>query len=174
MADPGVPPMPSPAAVSYPATTYSLPTGIEVLRTYTGAFICLEIIFGALVWILVAASNVPVPVVQGWVMFVSVTAFFFSLLYLCIFLCGMVHMIQTNWNFVDLLYHFLTFVFYFGAFVLQAAVSTLANLEKNGTSIVALDKRKIGLNVAATIFAFAVTVCYGCSTVLGFRRWRGQ
>ncbi|XP_018408844.1 PREDICTED: protein MAL2 [Nanorana parkeri] len=174
MADPGLPPVPSPAAVSYPATTHSLPTGIEVLRTYTGAFICLEIIFGALVWILVAASNVPVPVVQGWVMFVSVTAFFCSLVYLCVFLCGLVHMIQTNWNFVDLAYHFLTFVFYFGAFVLQAAVSTLANLEKNSTSFVGFVKGKLGLNVAATIFAFAVTVCYGCSTVLGFRRWRGQ
>ncbi|XP_077349396.1 protein MAL2 [Lithobates pipiens] len=175
MADPGVPPMPSPAAVSYPAASYTLPTGVEVFRTYTGAFICLEIIFGGLVWILVAASNVPVPIIQGWVMFVSVTAFFFSLVYLCVFLCGMVNMIQTNWNFVDLAYHFITFVFYFGAFVLQAAVSALANLEKNSNStILKLDNRKIGLNVAATIFAFAVTVCYGCSTVLGFRRWRGQ
>ncbi|XP_072266804.1 protein MAL2 [Pyxicephalus adspersus] len=174
MADPGVPPMPSPATVSYPAASYSLPTGVEVFRTYTGAFICLEIIFGGLVWILVAASNVPVPVVQGWVMFVSVTAFVCSLLYLCVFLCGLVNMIQTNWNFVDLAYHFFTFVFYFGAFVLQAAVTSLANLEKNSTSILRLDNRRIGLNVAATIFAFAVTACYGCSTLLGFRRWRGQ
>lgn len=107
--------------------------------------------------------------------FVSVTAFFFSLVYLCVFLCGLVNMIQTNWNFVDLAYHFITFVFYFGAFVLQAAVSALANLEKNSNStILKLNNRMIGLNVAATIFAFAVTVCYGCSTVLGFRRWRGQ
>ncbi|KAM5158037.1 protein MAL2 [Mantella aurantiaca] len=174
MADPGVPPVPSPATVSYPAASYNLPTGIEIFRTYTGAFICLEIIFGALVWILVAAANVPVPIVQGWVMFVSVTAFFCSLLYLCVFLCGLVNMIQTNWNFVDLAYHFFTFVFYFGAFVLQAAVSAIANLPKNSTISLSLDNRRIGLNVAATIFAFAVTVCYGCSTVLGFRRWRGQ
>lgn len=173
MAEQGVPPVPSPAAMSYPAASVGLPTGPEVLRTYSGAFICLEIIFGGLVWILVAASNVPVPVVQGWVMFVSVTAFFCSLLFLCAFLCGLAPMIPTNWNFVDLAFHFFAFVFYFGAFVLEAAVSSLANLMKNeNTTVLHLDNRRIGLNVAATIFAFAATVCYGCSMVLGFRRWR--
>ncbi|XP_075070095.1 protein MAL2 [Mixophyes fleayi] len=173
MAEQGVPPVPSPAALSYPAASVSLPTGPEVLRTYTGAFVCLEIIFGALVWILVAASNVPVPVVQGWVMFVAVTAFVGSLVYLCMFLCRLVNMIHTNWNFVDLAFHFFAFVFYFGAFVLQAAVSSLASLSRNQlTSVVHLDNRQIGLNVAATIFAFAVTLCYGCSMVLGFRRWK--
>ncbi|XP_056374615.1 protein MAL2 [Hyla sarda] len=173
MAEQGVPPVPSPAAMSYPAANVGLPTGPEVLRTYSGAFICLELIFGGLVWILVAASNVPVPVVQGWVMFVSVTAFFCSLLFLCVFLCGLAHMIPTNWNFVDLAFHFFAFVFYFGAFVLEAAVSSLANLMKNeNTTVLHLDNRRIGLNVAATIFAFAATMCYGCSMVLGFRRWR--
>ncbi|KAM4705911.1 protein MAL2 [Rhinophrynus dorsalis] len=172
MAETGVPPVPSPAAMSYPIPAVTLPTGIEVLRTYSGAFIILELIFGGLVWILVAASNVPVPVVQGWVMFVSVTAFFFSLLFLCVFLCGLVRMINISWNFVDLAYHFIAFVFYFGAFVLEAAVATLANLSRNDTGILHLDNRKIGLNVAATIFAFTATLCYGCSMVLGFRRWK--
>ncbi|XP_069587927.1 protein MAL2 [Ranitomeya imitator] len=173
MAEQGVPPVPSPAAMSYPAATVGLPIGPEVLRTYSGAFICLEIIFGGLVWILVAASNVPVPVVQGWVMFVSVTAFFCSILFLCVFLCGLAHRISTNWNFVDLSYHFFAFVFYFGAFVLEAAVTSLASLMRfENSTVIHLDNRRIGLNVAATIFAFAATVCYGCSTVLGFRRWR--
>ncbi|NP_001085855.1 protein MAL2 [Xenopus laevis] len=173
MAETGVPPVPSPAAMSYPSASVNLPTGTEVFRTYSGAFMCLEIIFGALVWILVAASNVPVPVVQGWVMFVSVTAFACSLLLLLVFLTGLVHMIQTNWNFVDLAYHLTAFVFYFGAFVLEAAVTSLANLiRKENATVINLDNRMLGLNVAATIFAFTVTVCYGCSTVLGFRRWR--
>ncbi|XP_040288990.1 protein MAL2 [Bufo bufo] len=172
MAEQGVPPVPSPATLSYPAASGGLPTGPEVLRTYSGAFICLELIFGGLVWILVAASNVPVPVVQGWVMFVSVTAFFCSLIYLCVFLCGLAHSIPTNWNFVDLAFHFFVFVFYFGAFVLEAAVCALSNLEKGNSTVIKLDSHKMGLNVAATIFAFAATVCYGCSMALGFRRWR--
>ncbi|KAM4687304.1 protein MAL2 [Discoglossus pictus] len=173
MAETGAPPVPNPAALSYPAAAVTLPTGVDVLRTYSGAFICLEIIFGGLVWILVAASNVPVPVVQGWVMFVSVTAFFCSILLLCVFVCNLVHVIHTNWNFVDVIYHFIAFVFYFGAFVLEAAVTSLANLMRNENStVIHLDNRKLGLNVAATIFAFTATLCYGCSMVLGFRRWR--
>jgi hypothetical protein len=57
-------------------------------------------VLGGLVWILVASSNVPLPLLQGWVMFVSVTAFFFSLLFLGLFLSGMVTQIDANWNFL--------------------------------------------------------------------------
>ncbi|XP_030074242.1 protein MAL2 [Microcaecilia unicolor] len=173
MAETGVPPGSTPAALAYSAPTLNLPTGIDVLRTYTGAFISLELIFGGLVWILVAASNVPVPIMQGWVMFVSVTAFLCSLLYLCIFLLGIANRINTNWNFIDFAYHFFAFVFYFGAFVLEAATTSLGNLSaKQNNTITNLTLHQIGLNVAATIFAFAVTLCYGCSMVLGFRRWK--
>lgn len=57
-------------------------------------------LFGGLVWILVASSNVPLPLLQGWVMFVSVGAFFFSLFFLGMFLSGMVNQINANWNFL--------------------------------------------------------------------------
>uniref|UniRef100_A0A8C5PCS1 Mal, T cell differentiation protein 2 n=1 Tax=Leptobrachium leishanense TaxID=445787 RepID=A0A8C5PCS1_9ANUR len=151
MAETGMPPpVPNPATLSYPVATVTLPTGVEVIRTYSGAFICLEIIFGGLVWILVAASNVPVPIVQGWVMFVSIMAFLGSIMYLCVFLCGLVNRIHTNWNFVDLAFHFLAFVFYFSAFVLEAAITSLSNQYRNGTESIFMDSRKIGLNVAAT------------------------
>ena len=51
-------------------------------------------------WILVASSNVPLPLLQGWVMFVSVTAFVCSLLFLGVFLSGVVTQINANWNFL--------------------------------------------------------------------------
>lgn len=57
-------------------------------------------VFGGLVWILVASSNVPLPLLQGWVMFVSVTAFVLSLVFLGMFLSGMVTQIDANWNFL--------------------------------------------------------------------------
>lgn len=57
-------------------------------------------IFGALVWILVASSNVPVPLLQGWVMFVSVTAFVLSSAYLTLLLTGLADCISTDWNFL--------------------------------------------------------------------------
>jgi len=35
---------PNPATTSFPAPTISLPVGVEILRTYSGALICLEIV----------------------------------------------------------------------------------------------------------------------------------
>ncbi|NXO81664.1 MAL protein, partial [Sitta europaea] len=45
-------------------------------------------IFGGLVWILVASSKVPDPMLQGWVMFVSVFCFVLSVSLLCLYFCG--------------------------------------------------------------------------------------
>ncbi|KAG8515541.1 Protein MAL2 [Galemys pyrenaicus] len=41
-----VPPPPNPA-VSFPAPRVTLPSGPDILRTYSGAFVCLEIVSGA-------------------------------------------------------------------------------------------------------------------------------
>lgn len=49
-------------------------------------------------WILVAATRVPLPLLQGWVMFVSVTACFLSILFLCVFLFSYTHRIAVDWN----------------------------------------------------------------------------
>lgn len=35
---------PNPAATSFPAPNISLPLGLEVLRTYSGALLCLELV----------------------------------------------------------------------------------------------------------------------------------
>ncbi|XP_003408207.1 protein MAL2 [Loxodonta africana] len=168
-----VPPPPNPAA-SFPSPRVTLPVGFDILRTYSGAFVCLEIVFGGLVWILVASSNVPLPLLQGWVMFVSVAAFFFSLLFLGVFVSGMVTRINANWNFLDFAYHFTVFVFYFGAFLLEAAATSLHYLRCNTTTTTEplLTDNEYNINVAATIFAFVTTACYGCSLGLALRRWR--
>ncbi|XP_068999288.1 protein MAL2 [Embiotoca jacksoni] len=180
-------PAANPAATSFPAPTISLPLGVEVLRTYSGALVFLEILFGGLVWILVASSNVPVPLLQGWVMFVSVTAFFFSSAYLILLITGLADRINTDWNFLDVAYHFLAVLFYFAAFVLEAATTAAnggAHITPNSTETLmcityprgniftVLNGRQYSINVAATIFAFMVTLCYGCSMVMGFKRWR--
>ncbi|XP_027010899.1 protein MAL2 [Tachysurus fulvidraco] len=172
----------NPAATSFPAPTISLPLGLDVIRTYSGALICMEIAFGGLVWILVASSNVPVPILQGWVMFVSVTLFCCSLAYLTLFLLGLADRINTDLNFLDMVYHFMALLFYFSAFVLEAAATSGVHkhymnmtmcLSKPDTNIITfMDFRQYSINVVATIFAFFVTVCYGCSMFMGFKRWR--
>uniref|UniRef100_A0A8D0QU91 Mal, T cell differentiation protein 2 n=1 Tax=Sus scrofa TaxID=9823 RepID=A0A8D0QU91_PIG len=131
-------------------------------------------VLGGLVWILVASSNVPLPLLQGWVMFVSVTAFVCSLLFLGVFLSGVVTQINANWNFLDFAYHFTVFVFYFGAFLLEAAATSLHSLHCNRTTELQplLNDNQYNINVAATIFAFMTTACYGCSLGLALRRWR--
>ncbi|XP_054639018.1 protein MAL2 [Dunckerocampus dactyliophorus] len=185
MSDPAT----NPAATSFPAPTISLPLGLGVLRTYSGALVVFEVLFGGLVWILVASSNVPVPLLQGWVMFVSVTAFFLSSAYLTLLITGLADRINTDWNFLDVFYHFIALLFYFAAFVLEAAVtaanggaiiSPLPNstgtvmciLYPRGNVFTVLTGNQYNINVAATIFAFVVTLCYGCSLVMGFKRWR--
>ncbi|KAL7886770.1 hypothetical protein AOLI_G00044910 [Acnodon oligacanthus] len=171
----------NPDATSIPAPTISLPLGLDILRTYSGALISMEIVFGGLVWILVASSNVPVPLLQGWVMFVSVTMFVCSSTYLALFLLGFADKINTDWNFMDMMYHFIALLFYFAAFVLEAAttsayagqVGNTTCISRPSTNIITfLDFRQYSINVVATIFAFVVTVCYGCSMFMGFKRWR--
>ncbi|KAG5857066.1 protein MAL2 [Anguilla rostrata] len=175
---------PAAAATTFPSPAISLPVGLDILRTYSGALVCLEILFGGLVWILVASSNVPVPLLQGWVMFVSVSMFVFSTVYLIVFLLGLADRINTDWNFLDLVYHFVALLFYFGAFVLEAAATaangrsfTYTNVSvcvsfSSGNIVTFMDGRQYSINVAATIFAFVVTLCYGCSMFMGFKRWR--
>uniref|UniRef100_A0A803W3R0 Mal, T cell differentiation protein 2 n=1 Tax=Ficedula albicollis TaxID=59894 RepID=A0A803W3R0_FICAL len=92
-----MPPPPNPAPYS-PPPRVTLPSGLEILRTFSGAVIFLEILFGTIVWILVASTGVPLPVLQGWVMFVAVTAWFLSIVFLSVFLFGYANRIAVNWN----------------------------------------------------------------------------
>ncbi|GCB61715.1 hypothetical protein scyTo_0014373 [Scyliorhinus torazame] len=77
----------------------------------------------------------------------------------------------------DFVYHFVAFVFYFGASVLEAATTAAAVERKaiNATTaifVTVLDYRQYSINVAATIFSFVVTLCYACSLGLALRRWK--
>ncbi|NXF83221.1 MAL protein, partial [Sclerurus mexicanus] len=75
-------------AMSSAASTSSLPSGLAVLTTFPDVLLIPEFIFGGLVWILVASSRVPVPMLQGWVMFVSVFCFVMSTALLFLYICG--------------------------------------------------------------------------------------
>lgn len=62
-------------------------------------FFCVKVL-GGLVWILVASSDVPVPLLQGWVIFVSLVSFLLSFAYLVLLVTGLADLIVTNWNFL--------------------------------------------------------------------------
>ncbi|NWQ76675.1 MAL2 protein, partial [Columbina picui] len=157
-----MPPPPNPAAY-FPPPRVTLPSGLEILRTYSGAVIFLEILFGTIVWILVASTRVPLPLLQGWVMFVAVTAWFLSIVFLCVFLFGYANRIAVNWNQTDFLFHGATFVFYFGAFVLQAATTSLHHFPRGFNSTT---QEKILADHEYNI-SIAASVCISCVCIWG-------
>ncbi|XP_026705260.1 myelin and lymphocyte protein isoform X2 [Athene cunicularia] len=95
--------------MSSATSTTSLPHGLAVLTTFPDVLFIPEIIFGGLVWILVASSKVPLPILQGWVMFVSVFCFVMSTTLLCLYICG-VHGGSSSW--VTLVFAFIATLMY--------------------------------------------------------------
>ncbi|KAJ7397663.1 MAL-like protein isoform X1 [Pitangus sulphuratus] len=79
------------------STQPTLPSGPAVFTTIPYAFILPEIVCGTWVWILVAATSVSLPLVQGWVMYVSLTSCLISLLLLLSYLLGF-HRNSENWK----------------------------------------------------------------------------
>ncbi|KAM4867110.1 MAL-like protein isoform 2-T2 [Thomomys bottae] len=74
-----------------PATSYAppdVPAGAAFFLTIPFAFQLPELVFGFWVWVLVAATQVASPLLQGWVMYVSLTSFLISLMFLLSYLLG--------------------------------------------------------------------------------------
>ncbi|XP_073413599.1 MAL-like protein [Dendrobates tinctorius] len=139
-----------------------IPYGLGVFRTLPYAFIVPELIFGAWVWILVAATRVWYYTSQGWVMYVSVSSFFFSLLLLMVYIFGFHRNNCGTWRLVDVIYHGIAAIFYLSAAVLQANATIYCDTFIPGgvgpfrqCTVVYYH-----LNAAATIFAFLTTLMY--------------
>ncbi|NXP02268.1 MALL protein, partial [Thinocorus orbignyianus] len=140
----------SPAASTQPA----LPSGLAVFKTIPYAFILPEIFCGTWVWILVAATSVSFPLLQGWVMYVSLSSCLISLLLLISYVFGF-HKNSENWKVLDSLYHGATAILYMSAAVLQANATIRS--ESESVSHLPLYYQ---LNSAASFFAFITTFLY--------------
>ncbi|NWR56509.1 MALL protein, partial [Bucorvus abyssinicus] len=135
-----------PAASTQPA----LPSGLAVFKTVPYAFILPEIVSGTWVWILVAATSVSFPLLQGWVMYVSLSSCLLSLLLLLGYIFSL-HRNSESWKVLDSLYHGTTAILYMSAAVLQANATIHSEL----TSTLHYQ-----LNSAASFFAFVTTFLY--------------
>ncbi|XP_066467956.1 MAL-like protein [Tiliqua scincoides] len=133
----------------------NIPSGLDVFRTLPYALILPELFFGCWVWILVAATTVYFPLLQGWVMYVSISSFVISLLLLLSYLFGF-HKNFESWRILDSLYHGATGIFYLSAAVLQANATIRSETEVPAEHI----PRYYQLNAAATFFAFITTLLY--------------
>lgn len=137
-----------------PATSYAppdVPSGVVgVLLTIPFAFFLPELVFGFLVWTLVAATHVEEPLLQGWVLYVSLTSFLISLMFLLSYLLGFYKRFE-SWRVLDSLYHGTTGILYMSAAVLQAH-ATIMSEHKN--------ENLYYINTAASFFAFLTTLLY--------------
>ncbi|NXI55100.1 MAL protein, partial [Chloroceryle aenea] len=115
-------------------------------------------IFGGLVWILVASSEVRFPLLQGWVMFVSVFCFIMSTTLLCLYVSG-VHGGNSSW---------VTLVS--GCDKLQSLSPPWCHwmYVKPAQPLIYRE------NIAAVVFAFLATLLYVIHTVFSLLRWKSS
>ncbi|XP_010071258.1 PREDICTED: myelin and lymphocyte protein isoform X1 [Pterocles gutturalis] len=150
--------------MSSATSTAHLPSGLSVLTTFPDVLFIPEFIFGGLVWILVASSKVPLPILQGWVMFVSVFCFVMSTTLLCLYICG-AHGGKSSWVTLDAIYQGTAALFYLSAAVLEATSTYFAQ---------ALQLIVYRENIAAVVFAFLATLMYVIHQVFSLRRWKSS
>ncbi|KAM9819868.1 myelin and lymphocyte protein-like isoform 2-T2 [Syngnathus typhle] len=113
---------PQPVAPATVVTMPELPAGAAVCTTLPDLLYLPELVFGGLVWILVACTLVVPQNPQGWVMSVSVFCFVTTFLWSLVFLCGC-HSNKSGWVAADFAYHLTAAVFYLSASVSLAKVT---------------------------------------------------
>ncbi|KAM6139061.1 myelin and lymphocyte protein [Phoenicopterus ruber ruber] len=155
--------------MSSATSTTSLPSGLAVLTTFPDVLFIPEIIFGGLVWILVASSKVPLPMLQGWVMFVSVFCFVMSTTLLCLYICG-AHGGSSSWVTLDVICQVTAALFYLSAAVLEAYFTYYTGLLLANVQIMTIYQE----NIAAVVFAFLATLMYVIHKIFSLLRWKSS
>ncbi|KFQ79660.1 Myelin and lymphocyte protein, partial [Phoenicopterus ruber ruber] len=156
-------------AMSSATSTTSLPSGLAVLTTFPDVLFIPEIIFGGLVWILVASSKVPLPMLQGWVMFVSVFCFVMSTTLLCLYICG-AHGGSSSWVTLVSGCEKPQALFYLSAAVLEAYFTYYTGLLLANVQIMTIYQE----NIAAVVFAFLATLMYVIHKIFSLLRWKSS
>ncbi|XP_072319077.1 myelin and lymphocyte protein-like [Eucyclogobius newberryi] len=145
------------------ATLGNLPSGIRVCTTFPDLLYFPEMLFGVLVWILVACTYVLPQNPQGYVMFVSVFCFVLTFIWMCVFTCGG-HNNKSSWAAADFVYHFIATVLYLSASVALAIVTLSV---RTGTIL-----QVYQLDISAVVFSYVTTLLYFIHTVLSAHRWK--
>ncbi|CAN9499585.1 unnamed protein product [Ophioblennius macclurei] len=140
----------------------SLPSGLGICTTAPDIFYLPELVFGGLVWILVASTRIDPINPLGWVMFVSVFCFVMTFLWMVVFMAGC-HRNSPGWAAADFAYHSLAAFFFLSAGVILAYIT----INKKGSDI-----RIYRIDIAAVVFAFLATLLYFIHAVLSAIRWK--
>ncbi|XP_061421606.1 CKLF-like MARVEL transmembrane domain-containing protein 8 isoform X1 [Lethenteron reissneri] len=149
---------------SYPAAQSSSQIALDkgFVKTIPGILMILEIVFGLLVWSLVAATNYTTVPPLGWVLFVAVFFWLLTVFFFVVDLFALYTRAQNiNWLLVGFGYNLAAAVIYLTAAIADAASSNIyEGYERSHL-------------VASTFFAFVVTLLYGGSCFCDFRAWQG-
>uniref|UniRef100_A0A8C3CTE0 Myelin and lymphocyte protein n=1 Tax=Cairina moschata TaxID=8855 RepID=A0A8C3CTE0_CAIMO len=147
----------------------SLPSGLAVLTTFPDVLFIPELIFGGLVWILIAASKVSGPILQGWVMFVSVFCFVMTATLLFLYMCG-AHGGSSSWVTLDAICQVTAALFYLSAAVLEAYYTYIFGALPVFSGWMSMYQE----NIAAVVFAFVATLLYVIHQIYSLRRWKSS
>ncbi|XP_061687135.1 myelin and lymphocyte protein-like [Syngnathoides biaculeatus] len=154
---------PAATAATTTVTMAELPRGAAVCATLPDLLYLPELVFGGLVWILVACTLVLPENPLGWLMFVSVFCFVATFLWSVLFLCGC-HSNKSRWAAADFAYHLTAAVFYLSASVTLAKVTL--DIRQGGNF------QNYQLDVSAVVFSYVATLLYFAHTILSAMRWK--
>ncbi|KAK1802447.1 hypothetical protein P4O66_022108 [Electrophorus voltai] len=139
-----------------------LPSGLTICCSIPDMLFLPELVFGGLVWILVACTYIVPYNPQAYVMAVSVFCFVCTFLWMMVFMCGS-HNNRNSWATADVFYHFLASVLYLSASVPLAMVTLAYN------SSLTLNYQ---LNISAVVFSYLTTLLYVIHTIFSAIRWK--
>ncbi|KAL4612851.1 myelin and lymphocyte protein-like [Arapaima gigas] len=143
-----------------------LPSGLGICTSLPDIFYIPELIFGGLVWCLVASTYVFPSNPQGWVMFVSVFCFVVTFIWLVVFTCDG-HRSSSGWAAADFGYHgFAAFLYLSSSVVLAYITITLKDI------FYILDPKYYKINIAAVVFSFVTTLLYFLHAIFSANRWK--
>ncbi|XP_014635333.1 PREDICTED: myelin and lymphocyte protein-like [Ceratotherium simum simum] len=92
-----------------------------------------DLVLGGLVWILIALSQVPLPLFQGWVVFVSMFCFISTTALLFVYITG-AHGKKASWETLETVYHSLATLFYLSASILEGLATNIVDYEVDFTN----------------------------------------
>lgn len=148
----------------------SLPSGLAICTTAPDILYLPELVFGGLVWILVASTLVSPANPLGWVMFVSVFCFVMTFLWLILFACG-VHKNSSAWAAADFIYHLIAVVFYLSASVILAYITIVMKELSTGT-VTMYPFKYYQIDISAVVFSHIATLLYFIHCILSAVRWK--
>lgn len=151
------------ATASHGAAFFLRPD-VSFLKSIPAILMAVELVFGLLVWALVADSHYWWSPAYGWVMFVALFCWLLTLILFILLIFQIQKRISViPWQMVLFIYHAAATVLYVTAFITCAAST------KDGAPFVSDTNKR----AAASFFACLVMIAYGASTFFSFTDWRG-